>query len=186
MVMAFLLEGRLFEEAKFINLSLTSLGKCINALAENSPHIPIRDSKLMRLLRDSFGGFVQMEHGCKEINKNLSICPLDFAEAFRLVITTMKVKMKTMITLVEKPKMTALKALCSARTSLIVTIGPSSRHHVETSSTIMFGQRFLAKENGRLEIKMKGILDELKSLKDRNDFMHDEVERLEMSLKHSK
>ena len=50
-------EGRLAEEAKFINLSLTSLGKCINALAENSPHIPIRDSKLTRLLRDSFGGY---------------------------------------------------------------------------------------------------------------------------------
>ncbi|CAI0410956.1 unnamed protein product [Linum tenue] len=48
-------EGHLLEEAKFINLSLTSLGKCINALAENSPHIPTRDSKLTRLLRDSFG-----------------------------------------------------------------------------------------------------------------------------------
>ncbi|CAN1780271.1 Kinesin-like protein KIN-UC, partial [Linum perenne] len=49
-------EGLLLEETKFINLSLTSLGKCINALAENSPHIPTRDSKLTRLLRDSFGG----------------------------------------------------------------------------------------------------------------------------------
>lgn len=49
-------EGQSLEEAKFINLSLTSLGKCINALAENSSHIPIRDSKLTRLLRDSFGG----------------------------------------------------------------------------------------------------------------------------------
>ncbi|MBA0841785.1 hypothetical protein Goarm_001648, partial [Gossypium armourianum] len=78
-------EGLLLEEAKFINLSLTSLGKCINALAENCPHIPTRDSKLTRLLRDSFGG--------------------------------------------------------SARTSLIITIGPSSRHHAETTSTIMFGQR---------------------------------------------
>ncbi|CAL5443546.1 unnamed protein product [Camellia sinensis] len=202
--------------------------------------------------------FVQMEHGCKEINKNLSICPLDFAEAFRLVITTMKVKMKTKITLVENTKITALKALCSARTSLIVTIGPSTRHHVETSSTIMFGQRamkvvnvlklkeefdyesfcrklenqvehltveidrqqklrdndrvemeknlrecqksfaeaekslvtmsevFSSKRECRLEIKTKGILDELKRLKDHNDFMHDEIERLEMSLKHSK
>lgn len=52
-------EGRLLEEAKFINLSLTSLGKCINALAENSPHIPTRDSKLTRLLRDSFGGYLK-------------------------------------------------------------------------------------------------------------------------------
>lgn len=48
-------EGHLIEETKFINLSLSSLGKCINALAENSPHIPTRDSKLTRLLRDSFG-----------------------------------------------------------------------------------------------------------------------------------
>ncbi|KAG7998476.1 hypothetical protein I3843_01G260900 [Carya illinoinensis] len=78
-------EGLLLEEAKFINLSLSSLGKCINALAENSPHIPTRDSKLTRLLCDSFGG--------------------------------------------------------TARTSLIITIGPSARHHAETASTIMFGQR---------------------------------------------
>ncbi|MQL79357.1 hypothetical protein Taro_011794 [Colocasia esculenta] len=49
-------EGHMLEEAKFINLSLTSLGKCINALSENSPHIPTRDSKLTRLLHDSFGG----------------------------------------------------------------------------------------------------------------------------------
>ncbi|MCO5611569.1 hypothetical protein L7F22_065822 [Adiantum nelumboides] len=49
-------EGHALEEAKSINLSLTALGKCINALAEGSSHIPIRDSKLTRLLRDSFGG----------------------------------------------------------------------------------------------------------------------------------
>ena len=49
-------EGHMIEEAKFINLSLSSLGKCINALAENSSHIPTRDSKLTRMLRDSFGG----------------------------------------------------------------------------------------------------------------------------------
>ncbi|KAF7147114.1 hypothetical protein RHSIM_Rhsim03G0115900 [Rhododendron simsii] len=208
-------EGHSVEEAKFINLSLTSLGKCINALAENSPHIPVRDSKLTRLLRDSFGG--------------------------------------------------------SARTSLIVTIGPSSRHHAETTSTVMFGQRamkvvnmlklkeefdyeslcrklenhvdhltaeidrqlklrdkeriemerslrecqesfakaekslvarsevvvspaekslvarfeFLQKENAHLEIKLEGTLNELNRLKDQTNFMHSEVARLEISLKHN-
>ncbi|KAL8495469.1 hypothetical protein ACS0TY_019565 [Phlomoides rotata] len=49
-------EGHMLEEAKAINLSLSALGKCINALAENSPHVPVRDSKLTRLLKDSFGG----------------------------------------------------------------------------------------------------------------------------------
>ncbi|XP_021612668.1 kinesin-like protein KIN-UC isoform X2 [Manihot esculenta] len=193
-------EGRLLEEAKFINLSLTSLGKCINALAESSPHIPTRDSKLTRLLRDSFGG--------------------------------------------------------SSRTSLIITIGPSSQHHAETTSTIMFGQRamkivnmlklkeefdyeslcrkletqldnltaeiereqklresekyelekqlnecqdsfaqtmknlvtrseFLEKENSRLELEMKDILNELDSQKSQNELMRGKIEQLEMSLKHS-
>ncbi|KAI9079910.1 hypothetical protein K1719_038156 [Acacia pycnantha] len=89
-------EGQMLEEAKSINLSLSALGKCINALAENSAHVPIRDSKLTRLLRDSFGG--------------------------------------------------------TARTSLIVTIGPSPRHRGETASTILFGQRAMKVEN-MLKIK---------------------------------
>ncbi|KAG8382347.1 hypothetical protein BUALT_Bualt05G0067900 [Buddleja alternifolia] len=89
-------EGHTLEEAKSINLSLSALGKCINALAENSAHVPIRDSKLTRLLRDSFGG--------------------------------------------------------TARTSLIITIGPSPRHRGETSSTITFGQRAMKVEN-MLKIK---------------------------------
>jgi kinesin family protein 5 len=84
-------EGHALEEAKSINLSLSALGKCINALAENSSHVPIRDSKLTRLLRDSFGG--------------------------------------------------------TARTSLVVTIGPSPRHRGETASTISFGQRAMKVEN---------------------------------------
>ncbi|XP_076911363.1 kinesin-like protein KIN-UC [Bidens hawaiensis] len=194
-------EGHLVEETKFINLSLTSLGKCINALAENSPHIPTRDSKLTRLLRDSFGG--------------------------------------------------------SARTSLIVTIGPSSRHHTETASTIMFGQRamkvvnyvklkeefdyeslcrqlenqidvltkevdrqqkskednifrlennlkecqhsfeetkrsliarceLLEMDKSQLELRLKDIINELNSQKDHNDLVCKEVERLETSSKYCK
>ncbi|KAJ6357973.1 hypothetical protein OIU78_005746 [Salix suchowensis] len=193
-------DGHLLEEAKFINLSLTSLGKCINALAENSPHIPTRDSKLTRLLRDSFGG--------------------------------------------------------SARTSLIITIGPSGKHHAETTSTIMFGQRamkivnmvklkeefdyeslcrkletqvdhltselergkklreceklelekqlkqcqvsfseseknlvtrseFLQKENTRLKVEMQDILSELESQKGCNDLFRDKISQLEISLNNS-
>ncbi|CAH8381590.1 unnamed protein product [Eruca vesicaria subsp. sativa] len=193
-------DGHLIEEAKFINLSLTSLGKCINALAEGSSHIPTRDSKLTRLLRDSFGG--------------------------------------------------------SARTSLIITIGPSARYHAETTSTIMFGQRamkivnmvklkeefdyesscrkletqvdhltaeverqtklrnsekhelekrlrecentfaeaeknaarckFLEKENARLELRMKELLKDLEMQKDQCDLMRDKATQLEMDLKNTK
>eukprot|EP00249_Psilotum_nudum_P014072 c24649_g2_i1 orf=565-3339(-) len=93
-------EGHALEEAKSINLSLTALGKCVNALAEASSHVPTRDSKLTRLLRDSFGG--------------------------------------------------------TARTSLVITIGPSPRHRGETASTIMFGQRAMKVEN---MVKLKEEFD---------------------------
>ncbi|KAG9155094.1 hypothetical protein Leryth_011080 [Lithospermum erythrorhizon] len=48
-------EGRA-REAGEINKSLLTLGRVINALVEHSLHIPYRDSKLTRLLRDSLGG----------------------------------------------------------------------------------------------------------------------------------
>lgn len=48
--------GLRLEEAKNINSSLTSLGMVINALCENSPHVPYRDSKLTRMLQDALGG----------------------------------------------------------------------------------------------------------------------------------
>ncbi|XWS49831.1 hypothetical protein CRYUN_Cryun12cG0036800 [Craigia yunnanensis] len=108
-------EGHTLEEAKSVNLSLSALGKCINALAENSAHVPVRDSKLTRLLRDSFGG--------------------------------------------------------SARTSLVITIGPSPRHRGETASTIMFGQRAMKVEN---MLKLKEEFD-YKSLARRLDIQLDKL-----------
>eukprot|EP00299_Pterocystis_sp_00344_P010059 c4415_g1_i2.p1 GENE.c4415_g1_i2~~c4415_g1_i2.p1 ORF type:complete len:725 (-),score=169.32 c4415_g1_i2:171-2345(-) len=48
--------GQSFEEAKKINLSLTMLSQVINALADNSSHVPYRGSKLTRLLQNSLGG----------------------------------------------------------------------------------------------------------------------------------
>ncbi|GLT43281.1 hypothetical protein SLA2020_172430 [Shorea laevis] len=48
-------EGRA-REAGEINKSLLTLGRVINALVEHSGHVPYRDSKLTRLLRESLGG----------------------------------------------------------------------------------------------------------------------------------
>ncbi|KAK4411123.1 Kinesin-like protein KIN-1 [Sesamum angolense] len=51
-------EGRVLEEAKTINKSLSALGNVINALGSpgKGNHIPYRDSKLTRILQDALGG----------------------------------------------------------------------------------------------------------------------------------
>jgi len=47
-------EDNTLKEVKFINLSLSALGKCSNALTGNNTHVSFRDSKLTKLLCDSF------------------------------------------------------------------------------------------------------------------------------------
>jgi kinesin family protein 5 len=50
-------EGKTLQEANKINTSLTSLGKVIKALSNSRcQHVPYRDSKLTRILRESLGG----------------------------------------------------------------------------------------------------------------------------------
>eukprot|EP00762_Andalucia_godoyi_P006957 ANDGO_08305.mRNA.1 Kinesin heavy chain len=49
-------EGDRLKEAQFINKSLSALGMVVNALFMSRGHIPYRDSKLTRLLKNSFSG----------------------------------------------------------------------------------------------------------------------------------
>ena len=48
--------GQTLEEAKKINLSLSCLGNVVSALTSSADHIPYRNSKLTRILRDSLNG----------------------------------------------------------------------------------------------------------------------------------
>ena len=48
--------GETLEEAKKINLSLSTLGNVIHSLTQGTGHVPFRDSKLTRILKESLGG----------------------------------------------------------------------------------------------------------------------------------
>uniref|UniRef100_A0A453S1P4 Kinesin motor domain-containing protein n=2 Tax=Aegilops tauschii subsp. strangulata TaxID=200361 RepID=A0A453S1P4_AEGTS len=60
-------EGRVLDEAKTINKSLSALGNVINALTTAKPnHVPYRDSKLTRILQDALV--------CQKILQYFQIC----------------------------------------------------------------------------------------------------------------
>ncbi|KAI8563626.1 hypothetical protein RHMOL_Rhmol03G0124000 [Rhododendron molle] len=184
-------EGHSVEEAKFINLSLTSLGKCINALAENSPHIPVRDSKLTRLLRDSFGGYYDASLGKKG-------WPLNFKgrrkEAMK-VVNMLKLKeefdyeslcrkLENHVDHLSAEIDRQLKLRDRERIEMERSLRECHESFDKAEKSLVARSEFLQKENAHLEIELEGTLNELNRLKDENNFMHSEVARLEISLKH--
>ncbi|KAI9497617.1 P-loop containing nucleoside triphosphate hydrolase protein [Zychaea mexicana] len=71
-------------EAGMINQSLLTLGRVINHLVDHSQHIPYRESKLTRLLKDSLGGrtktcLIATISVCK-MNQEEIISTLDYAK----------------------------------------------------------------------------------------------------------
>ncbi|WJX53950.1 hypothetical protein P8452_39889 [Trifolium repens] len=76
--------GDRLKEAQHINKSLSALGDVIFALAQKSPHVPYRNSKLTQLLQSSLGGqaktlmFVQLNPDVASYSETIST--LKFAE----------------------------------------------------------------------------------------------------------
>ncbi|KAK9143744.1 hypothetical protein Syun_013144 [Stephania yunnanensis] len=76
--------GDRLKEAQHINKSLSALGDVIFALAQKSPHVPYRNSKLTQVLQSSLGGqaktlmFVQLNPDVESFSETVST--LKFAE----------------------------------------------------------------------------------------------------------
>lgn len=74
--------GRVLQEAKAINKSLSALSNVIKALGESKRHVPYRDSKLTRLLQDSLGGTAKtcliLAASCSSYNMSETISTLRF------------------------------------------------------------------------------------------------------------
>ncbi|OQS00797.1 hypothetical protein THRCLA_05859 [Thraustotheca clavata] len=99
-------------EAAIIGQGLLALGRVIKALVENWKHVPYRESKLTRILQDSFGGtsmttlLLAIAPGQDALDETLST--LNYAKMAQQVINkptkSHEVKTKTIVeTLVEEP-----------------------------------------------------------------------------------
>ncbi|CAN4108699.1 unnamed protein product [Withania somnifera] len=95
-------EGKILEEAKTINQSLTALGKVINAMTSSTPgkptHIPYRDSKLTRILQDALGGCSQTALLCccspSPFNSSESLSTLRFGARAKHIKASVHVSCK--------------------------------------------------------------------------------------------
>ena len=91
--------GSTLEEAKKINFSLSMLGKVINSLTKNSTHIPYRDSKLTRLLKESLGGNnkTSLIVACSPHYSNFeeTLSSLRFAQSAKKIQNKVKMNIKT-------------------------------------------------------------------------------------------
>ncbi|XP_016538518.1 kinesin-like protein KIN-1 isoform X6 [Capsicum annuum] len=95
-------EGKILEEAKTINQSLTALGKVINAMTSCTPgkptHIPYRDSKLTRILQDALGGCSQTALLCccspSPFNSSESLSTLRFGARAKHIKASVHVSCK--------------------------------------------------------------------------------------------
>ncbi|KAJ8865981.1 hypothetical protein PR048_033505 [Dryococelus australis] len=80
--------GARFAEGQNINRSLLALGNCINCLAAGTKHVPYRDSKLTRLLKDSLGG------NCRTVMiANISPCSNTYEDTHRTLKYAERAKM---------------------------------------------------------------------------------------------
>jgi hypothetical protein len=85
------LEDAHVRELTSINKSLHTLAKCVTALAAGARHIPVRDSKLTMLLRDSLGGnakvriIATLTPAAQHVNE--TVATLKFADSARRVMT---------------------------------------------------------------------------------------------------
>lgn len=84
--------GDRLKEASKINRALSALGNVISALAENSPHVPYRDSKLTRLLQNSLGGnsktVMIANVGPSNLNYDESLTTLRYAHRAKTIKNT--------------------------------------------------------------------------------------------------
>ena len=90
--------GETLEEAKKINLSLSTIGNVIHAMVLHSSHVPYRESKLTRILQESLGGNFKTSLivTCSNYSTHTeeTISTLRFAQRARSIKNQVKINVK--------------------------------------------------------------------------------------------
>ena len=152
--------GLTLEEAKKINLSLSTLGNVIHALTHKSDHIPYRDSKLTRLLKESLGGNYKTSLivTCSPHSYNLDevVSSLLFAKRVKTIKNVVKVNIK--YSYEELQKMVSLLN-AKLRKALNGEIEENVNDQDNEDNIYCSNCNLLRKEKKLLENKVQNLLD---------------------------
>lgn len=162
--------GKQLKEAQNINLSLTTLGRCINALASSKEtHIPFRESKLTMILRESLGGNAKTALVCTASQKihhmDESEGTLKFAERAKKVTVKAKTNLRQspeeMATIIEQLKLelTSLRAQLRDKNEVGLPSEPSDEIYIKYAE--LKAQYESLNETSQLEIeRLRGKLEQ--------------------------
>ena len=152
--------GLTLEEAKKINLSLSTLGNVIHALTHKAEHIPYRDSKLTRLLKESLGGNYKTSLivTCSPHSYNLDevISSLLFAKRVKTIKNIVKVNIKYSYEELQKMVYLLNDKLKRALNGEAIDEEDNEDHNVFCSNC-----NLLRKEKQLLEDKVQSLLDSI-------------------------
>ncbi|GKT32882.1 Kinesin like protein [Aduncisulcus paluster] len=136
--------GQRFKEATEINKSLSSLGHVIMAINRRDKHIPYRDSKLTRMLQDTFGGnsfttvlcnvnpmpthyeeslsTLQFANRCRNVTNQprVNFVPVS-AEVTEVQVQAMQEEIAELKSTLQKQKMTSDREIEELKTRLVTT-----------------------------------------------------------------
>ncbi|KAA8516739.1 hypothetical protein F0562_017063 [Nyssa sinensis] len=174
-------EGRA-REAGEINKSLLTLGRVINALVEHLGHIPYRDSKLTRLLRDSLGGrtktciIATVSPAVHCLEETLST--LDYAHRAKNIKNKPEVNQKMMKSTLIKDLYGEIERLKAGHQLLIYTFNSEVYAAREKNGVYIPKERYYQEESERKamadQIEQMGVIIEthqkhIEELQDKHD-----------------
>ncbi|CAG5135378.1 unnamed protein product, partial [Candidula unifasciata] len=131
-------QGIRLKESGAINKSLFVLGEVVDAINQNLPRIPYRNSKLTRLLQDSIGGSCQsvmITNIAPEPHYYYdTYCTLNFATKSKRIVNVSTVNVKE-DSPPSQPKPTAAVKPCKRRSSLVPEVSSKKSRLSLSSST---------------------------------------------------
>eukprot|EP00250_Pteridium_aquilinum_P012534 c20784_g1_i1 orf=209-3340(+) len=174
-------------EAGEINKSLLTLGRVITALVEHLGHIPYRDSKLTRLLRDSLGGktktciIATVSPSVHCLEETLST--LDYAHRAKNIKNKPEVNQKMMKSALIKDlysEMERLKSEVNAAREKNGVYLPRDRYLQEEAERKAMSERI-----EQMEFEMEVKNKRLDALQEELDLEHNQCEDLNAKLENS-